>query len=103
MPSDRHELPLPPRFFDDHLDRGCEDGLPEEERSVIVSASDKRVIASMTDAGIRELWSDADYYASEMGAEGYIGLASSARATLRAIRAGYEPAAGWRLDPRIGL
>jgi hypothetical protein len=102
--SARVELRLPPRFYEDHMSRDCEDGaqIATADRSQELRETSKGVIVSMTHAGIAELWSDADYYASEMGGN-YPGLASSARATLRAIRDQYPPAAGWRLDPRIRL
>lgn len=105
MSSPRFELFLPPRFWDDHLDRECEEAaeIAEDDRTQEIRRVSGGVIVSMTEAGIRELWSDADYYASEMGAEGQMGLASSARATLKAIRAGHQPAAEYRLDPRIRL
>jgi hypothetical protein len=105
MKTHRFELRLPPRFWDDHQLRECEigAGIPEAEHSVEIRRVSNGVIVSMTEDGIRELWSDADYYASEMGAEGHMGLASSARATLKAIRAGHAPAADYRLDPRIRL
>jgi hypothetical protein len=57
----------------------------------------------MTDAGIAELWSDADYYASEMSSGDYRALGASAKATLRAIRAQYPASTDWWLDPRIVL
>ena len=102
--SDRFTLTLPPRFWDDHASRDCEDGarIPADERSIEERTMSRGIVVSMTHAGISELWSDADYYASEMGGD-YPGLASSARATLRAIRAQYPPAATWGLDPRISL
>lgn len=105
MSNPRFELRLPPRFWDDHCDRDCESAakIPEDDQSVEIRRVSNGVIVSITEDGIRELWSDADYYASEMGGEGYMGLASSARATLKAIRAGHAPAATYHLDPRIRL
>lgn len=102
--SDRFELRLPPRFFEDHMSRDCEDAaqIATADRTVELRETSKAVIVEMSHAGIAELWSDADYYASEMGGN-YPGLASSARATLRAIRDQYAPAGTWRLDPRIRL
>lgn len=102
--SDRVELLVPTAFWDDHVTRDCEigAGIPEADRSVELKATGRGTTVSMTHAGIAELWSDADYYASEMGRD-YPGLASSARATLRAIRRQVPETAGWTLDPRIRL
>ena len=98
----RVELLVPTVFWDDHISRDCEigAGIGEADRSIEIKQSSKGTLVSMTEAAISELWSDADYYASEMGRD-YPGLASSARATLRAIRRQYPPAAEWGLDRRI--
>lgn len=104
MSAERTTLTLPSRFWDDHMERECEEGatIPLEDRSLEERTTSRGTVVSMTHAGIAELWSDADYYASEMGRD-YPGLASSARATLRAIRRDYAPAATWPLDRRIRL
>jgi hypothetical protein len=102
--SARVELLVPTVFWDDHITRDCEigAGIAEVDRSIELKATGRGTTVSMTHTAIAELWSDADYYASEMG-RNYPGLASSARATLRAIRRQYEPATDWSLDPRIRL
>lgn len=102
--STRIELVVPTAFWDDHVSRDCEigAGIGEADRSVEIKQTSKGTLVSMTEAAIAELWSDADYYASEMGRD-YPGLASSARATLRAIRRQFADAADWGLDRRIRL
>jgi hypothetical protein len=102
--SSRVELLVPTTFYDDHILRDCEigAGIAEADRTIELKETGKGTTVSMTHEAIYELWSDADYYASEMGGN-YPGLASSARATLRAIRRQYPQAADWPLDPRIRL
>jgi len=77
---------VPPRFWDDHVARGCaEDGLQEEVRRTARS-----VQVRLDRAGYAELLSDAEHYAdpsmqAELDPE-YVGLVTSARATVRTLR-----------------
>jgi len=74
-------IKLPQRFFDDHSDRG----LPTPS---VVKSNYTHVWVQANDAALPELLNDAQFYAEEawdMGKE-YIGIGSSARATVRAIQ-----------------
>lgn len=81
---------VPPRFYDDHVDRGCPPG--------VVEGRYRGGVHLLLD---REAWddllSDADHYAtsaSEYGPE-LVGLCSSARATARKMRTIPHVPEGW--------
>lgn len=77
---------LPPRFYFDHAARDLAAGIIERETA-------RLVYVRLDAADYRELESDAAHYADSMRAAGYddIGMISSARATLRRLRAAGEP------------
>lgn len=73
---------VPNRFWDDHQDRG---GSPT---AIIVRRKSRTTIVLLDAAALADIESDAIYYADDATADGdrrLIGLAASARATLRAI------------------
>ncbi len=75
---------IPPAFYEDHRSRD----LPEEGTSLEVGKKGSRVEVRMDEAAFADLYSDARFYtdpgiAADMGMPG---LASSARATLKALR-----------------
>jgi hypothetical protein len=76
---------LPPKFHEDHR---CRD-LPEEGHSAVIRETKTAVFVEMDEAAFRDLYSDADYYtdAATAAQMGMPGLAASARATLKALRA----------------
>ena len=81
------EYRLPKAFASDHWNRDC------GRTDVIVRETRSHFIVRMDDDGYGDMESDADYYVdcgSEMGRD-YMGLVSSARATLRALRAAGSP------------
>lgn len=72
---------LPPRFYDDHVARD----LPAGEE---LHRTARMVMVALTRDEWVELRSDAEHYADGMGGEldrSYLGLVSSARATLRRL------------------
>lgn len=81
--SARATYRVPQRFFDDHVERDC------SRTSRIVGEEDGLYLVEMDGDGWSDLESDADYYVSmgvsELGRE-YMGLVSSARATLKRLR-----------------
>lgn len=81
-------LKLPPAFWWDHHSRD----LPEEGYSRLVRATKRAVWVELDAAAIADLRSDAVYYSDPSIAADMqlVGLASSARATLRAIDAQLE-------------
>jgi hypothetical protein len=73
-------IKLPKRFFCDHLERD----LPTP---TVVKANKTHLWIGSDDGALPELLNDAQFYADmawDMGSE-YMGLAASARATVRAI------------------
>ena len=71
---------IPTKFYCDHLERD----LPTPE---IVKSSRTHFWIDLNDSALGELLNDAEFYAeiaADMGSE-YLGLASSARATAKAI------------------
>lgn len=77
------ELALPPRFYEDHVSRDLHPGR-------VVRRTKSSVVVRLDAAAYADLLSDARYYsdAAEWGSE-YLGLASSARATVkRLLKAG---------------
>lgn len=81
------EFTAPERFWQDHCDRSDDlDALQEAE----VRGTSKGIVVRLTPDQLSELESDAEFYAdmgvSEFGWE-YAGLISSARATVKRIKA----------------
>jgi hypothetical protein len=78
---------LPPAFYWDHVARDLPAGR-------VVRESKRHVFVELDEAERAELLSDARYYADPAIAAdmGLFGLASSARATVRALRAQKEGA-----------
>ena len=78
------EITVPKVFWDDHVDRDLDDD------TVIIKHMAKHYTLSMSVEGWSELWSDADFYIymgiGSLGFE-YGGLVSSARATLKRMKA----------------
>lgn len=83
-------LLLPPRFFDDHADRE----LPTPE---VLGRRGRSYVVALEDDRLRELFSDACYYAGSGGPDqpGLNGLRASARATRDTI----AEAKGWAIIP----
>lgn len=79
--TDTIVIELPPVFYDDHVDRALPAG-------TLVGANRNGYKIRCTEEELREIYSDAKYYAwlgtQELGRE-YMGLVSSARATVRRI------------------
>ena len=84
---DFYEISLPPRFFDDHLDRDLvtKSGTLDEMK---VRETKRQIVVRLHRDDIEELLDDADYYATSMGSVGFeeLGIISSARATVNAIK-----------------
>lgn len=76
---------LPLTFYDDHRSRD----LPEDGVSKRIDTKGNRVVVEMDESAFRDIYSDALYYGDSGIAHdmGLPGLASSARATTRALRA----------------
>ena len=77
---------LPARFFEDHESRGLFNGRVDRRTKSTVTVA-------MTVLGFDEMLSDARFYSTEwrhMGPE-YMGLGSSARATVRRLEAVGRP------------
>jgi phenylpropionate dioxygenase-like ring-hydroxylating dioxygenase large terminal subunit len=72
---------LPTRFYVDHMERDL-------DTPVAVKESARHVWVSLDDPALPELLSDAEHYAAPgMFEREYFGLVSSARATVKAIKA----------------
>ena len=87
---------LPPAFYDDHTARA----LPEEGVSTLVRRTKRYVEVEMDTAAYADLHSDCEYYtdpaiAADMG---LFGLASSARATLKALDAQGAPEPDYQVN-----
>jgi adenosylcobinamide amidohydrolase len=80
------KVEVPNRFWDDHRDRECSPSAVEVKRK------SRTTTVLLDEAAEADLHSDADYYSDEAviaafeGDKSLIGLAMSARATMRAIR-----------------
>ena len=88
--SDRKTLRVPALFWNDHIYRECEQDFATDRRTVEIKENSRYIWLSMTPEAIAELLSDADYYATSFVGEdaiGIRGLISSARATVKAIKA----------------
>ena len=79
---------VPAFFFEDHTNRQNE---PESLRQSIVTDHGSKYTVRLSDSQLANLLDDALYYsdASDMGRE-FQGLASSARATVRALKGFFE-------------
>jgi hypothetical protein len=75
-------IKLPKMFFEDHTERGL-------KTPKVLNATRSHYIVSSRDKRLRELFSDAIYYADKSGGPDCLpaGLKSSARATVAAIKA----------------
>jgi hypothetical protein len=89
-----HTYRLPKRFWEDHVDRGCRchERCPDRdahEAEPMVSTS-RHYVVDLTPMDVAELVSDAEHYATGMDwlPREFIGLVSSARATLKAVERG---------------
>ena len=72
---------LPPRFYDDHVDRDLPGG-------TVVKRTKRLVTVEATEAELAEILSDARYYSEPGGPGDYdLGIKSSAQATVRRINA----------------
>lgn len=69
---------LPPRFYDDHVDRDLPAG-------VELSRTKTHVVVEMDDYVAEEILDDARYYSEPYGPDVDFGLKASARATAKAI------------------
>lgn len=79
-------LKVPAAFWDDHADRCPNDGDPETAVAREVSRHGNRVLIEGTEAQIRNLRSDAEFYCDRWGPdECPAGLKRSAAATLAAL------------------
>lgn len=72
-------MKLPKYFFDDHSERDLE--TPE-----ILRVTPTHYIVDPADPALDELLDDAEYYATAIFEREYMGLVSSARATVKAIK-----------------
>jgi|688.fasta_scaffold1042877_2 hypothetical protein len=81
------EFCAPARFWQDHIDRSND---PEALEEAEVRATSKGVIVRLTADQLSELESDAEFYSymgvAEYGFE-YAGLISSAKATVKRVKA----------------
>lgn len=76
----KHQITIPQRFYDDHVERD----LPAGDE---VCRNRSGVTVSVDDGELAELLDDAKYYAGKYGPENIsMGLKSSARATVQRIR-----------------
>lgn len=73
---------IPARFYWDHVERDC-------SRGTVVKSTKSKVTVTFTDEEFDDLLSDAEYYsdASQFSEPWLRGLSSSARATLKVLRA----------------
>lgn len=75
-----YTIKIPPRFWEDHIDRGCTPALLEQRKG-------KTVIVTLDEEGISDLYTDAVYYSDPGDLDpDLFGLCMSARATAKAIR-----------------
>lgn len=76
-------IELPKQFWNDHSNRNLPSGqlLEVRKTTVVIEVTVEELNEILDDA---RFYSDSNYVISEMGRE-YIGLVSSARATVRAI------------------
>jgi hypothetical protein len=80
------EVTLPPRFYEDHVARGCHPG-------EVVRTLKTTVRVRLDAAAFDDLMSDARYYSDAADFDPYmIGLVSSARATVKRLTAVKRPA-----------
>lgn len=86
--NETYTLRIPRQFFIDHVDRGCMEDTDKDYSDYIVRRTKRHFIVELSEADVRELWSDSHHYAVS-GCDVYgfdFGwLISSARATCRAI------------------
>lgn len=75
------EVKIPAKFYWDHTYRD----LPETGRSELVKQTKSYVVVRLDEDAERDLLTDAAYYADGSTNAGMPGLASSARATLKAL------------------
>lgn len=88
--SDRKTIRVPVLFWNDHAMRECEEQFAPERKTIEIKENSRHIWLSMTPEAISELLSDARYYASEFYGEdaiGIRGIISSARATVKSIKA----------------
>lgn len=81
MTTPSHTIKCPVRFYDDHRDRDLPSG-------VELSRTKRHVVVELSDVELIELRSDAVFYSDfvqQSGDSSYIGLQSSARATVAVI------------------
>lgn len=79
--STTHTISIPPAFWSDHADRCVEREVPT------VKGKRGRIVVGLTGDEVADLYSDAIHYshAGDFDFDGAFGLASSARATRKAI------------------
>jgi len=87
---------VPPKFYGDHRTRDC------GQTGIILKETSKFVEVVLDDTALADLRGDADYYVHEgVGSNGmereFLGLVSSAAATLRALDKGGRPATATEL------
>lgn len=87
---------LPPRFYDDHVDRDLPSGIE-------VKRTKRGVTVDLDAEAFADLLGDADHYATGDFDPDLLGLVASARATLKRLRAITPPTKGadW-VDPATG-